>query len=95
MDPMDWLEQQIPGMEDSPLWTDYCIVVSVPNDFRPGLTNKVNVRRLRHVNYLDHTKRHAVMDQTTGLDMSTLPAAMEDALDEYCQEVWAALSPFV
>lgn len=95
MDPMDWLEQQLPGMEDSPLWTDYTIVVSVPNDFRPGLTNKVNIRRLRHVNYLDHTKRYASLDQTTGLDMSTLPAAMDDALADFTEEVFAALAPFI
>lgn len=95
MEPNQWLEQQLPGLEDSPLWTDYTIVVSVPNDFRPGLTNKVNVRRLRHVNYLDFAARYCAMDQTTGYSLETLPTAIDDELAEFTEEVFAALSPFM
>lgn len=91
----DWLEQQLPGLEDAVLWEDLAMVVSIPKDVRPGLTNKVNVRFLYHDNFLEWGRRTCTRDTITGLDLSALPAAMDDALDEFAREVWSRLNPFI
>lgn len=91
----EWLEQQLPGLEDSPLWKDFALIISVPLDVRAGLTNNVTVRRLDHVNYLDFDRRTCVLDMNTGISMSALPGLLESAIEDYQQEVFGQLHPFI
>lgn len=90
-----WLEQQLPGFEDQPLWVDLGLVISVPLDYRPGLTNVVTVRRIDHLNFLDFHRRTCTVDQNTSLALATLPAALEDAIQEYQEEVFRQAHPFM
>lgn len=90
-----WLEQQLPGLEDSPLWVDLGIIISIPLDVRPGLTNVVSVRRLDHVNFLDFHRRTCTVDTNTSLALSTLPTALEDQIQDYQEAVFRQAHPFM
>lgn len=91
----DWMEQQLPGLEDQVLWRDFAFVVSIPADFRPGFTNKVNVRLLDHDNYLEFDRRTLTRDTTIGIDISALPKYLDDEFADFHDRVWECLKPFV
>lgn len=90
-----WLEQQLPGLEDQPLWVDLGLIISVPLHNRPGLTNVITVRRLDHLNYLNFHGRSCTLDTNTGIPIEDLPGALDDEIAEYQGKVFGYIHPFI
>lgn len=91
----EWLEQQLPGLEDEPLWVDRALIISVPLDVRPGLTNVITVRRLDHINYLDFDRRTCTLDRNTGLSLASLPQSLDECIRTYHVEILGDVHPFM